>query len=82
MNFVVYSKTGCPYCDKVKMVLEHLKQKQKCNYVVYELNKEFTRENFYSQFGNSSTFPQVICDEKYIGGCNETVKYLQENSIL
>lgn len=82
MNFIVYSKSGCPYCDKVKMVLEHLKQNEKCSYVVYELSKDFTRENFYLEFGNGSTFPQVICNEQHIGGCTETIKYLQESNIL
>lgn len=78
MNFTVYSKEGCPYCEKVKKVLELTN----LNFVVYTLDTHFTREEFYSEFGNNSTFPQVICDDKKLGGCTDTVKYLKENNIV
>lgn len=78
MKFTVYSKNGCPYCVKIKQVLE-LAQLQ---HVVYELNKDFTREEFYAEFGQGSTFPQVIADDSHIGGCTETVKYLKENKLI
>ena len=52
------------------------------NHVVYELGKDFTREQFYSEFGVGSTFPRVLVDEKLIGGCTETVKYLREQNII
>jgi len=78
MKFTVYSKNGCPYCVKIKQVLE-LSELQ---HVVYELNKDFTREEFYAEFGQGSTFPQVIADDSHIGGCTETVKYLKENKLI
>ena len=78
MTFTIYSKDGCPYCTKVKQVLE-LAELQ---HVVYKLNEDFTREEFYSKFGNGSTFPQVIVDEKRLGGCTDTVKYLKEQNLV
>jgi len=78
MMFTIYSKDGCPYCSKVKTVLE-LTGKQ---FVVYELGRDFTREEFYAEFGNGSTFPQVICDDKKLGGSVETIKFLKENQIV
>ena len=78
MKFTVYSKDGCPYCTKVQQVLE-LAQLQ---HVVYKLNTDFTREEFYAEFGEGSTFPQVIMDQKHLGGCSDTVRYLQENKML
>jgi glutaredoxin len=78
MNFTVYSKEDCPYCNKVKQVLELTNQK----YVVYTLEKDFTREEFYAEFGQGSTFPQVICDDKKIGGSVDTIKFLKEQQIL
>ena len=60
MSFTVYSKDGCPYCTKVQQVL----QLSKMQHVVYKLGKDFTREEFYSEFGQNSTFPQVICEDK------------------
>jgi len=78
MKFTVYSKEGCPYCTKVQQVLELAK----LQYVVYKLNHEFTRDEFYAEFGKGSTFPQVIVDDKHIGGCSDTVQYLKENNIV
>jgi glutaredoxin len=82
MNFTVYSKKGCPYCDKIKMVLNDLSVKKGYPVICYELGTEFTREQFYAEFGEGSTFPQVVFDKKNIGGCSDTVKYLQENNMF
>jgi len=78
MKFTIYSKTGCPYCEKVKQVLDLTKQ----SFVVYTLDTDFTREQFYAEFGEGSTFPQVLCDEKKLGGSVETIKYLKEQQIV
>ncbi len=78
MKFTVYSKENCPYCTKVKQVLELTNQQ----FVVYTLDLDFSREDFYSEFGQGSTFPQVIVDDKKIGGSVDTVKYLQENKVI
>jgi glutaredoxin len=51
-------------------------------HVVYKLGVDFTREEFYAEFGEGSTFPQVIVDDKHIGGCTDTVLYLQEKNIV
>ena len=77
-NFAVYSKDGCPYCSKVIQVLELAK----LNHVVYKLDKQFDRQSFYGEFGNGSTFPQVVMNGHKLGGCTETVKYLQENKMV
>lgn len=78
MNFTVYSKTGCPYCKKVEQLLDLTNQ----SYVVYTLEQDFTKQEFYSEFGEGTTFPQVICDDKKIGGCSDTVKFLKEQKIV
>lgn len=78
MKFIVYSKNKCPYCYKVKQVLE-LTGRQ---FVEYELEKDFTREEFYDKFGTGSTFPQVICNDKKLGGCVDTIQFLKEHQIV
>ena len=78
MNFAVYSKQDCPFCYKVKQVLELTGN----NFVVYNLGEDFTKEEFYSEFGEGSTFPQVICDDQKLGGCTDTVKFLKEKQIV
>ena len=78
MNFTVYSKDGCPLCTKVVQVL----QLAELQHVVYKLERDFDRESFYGQFGKGSTFPQVVLNGDNLGGCSETVKYLQENKLV
>ena len=78
MNFAVYSRDGCPFCDKVKQVLELTVSK----FVVYNLGQHFERKEFYEEFGERSTFPQVVCDGKKLGGSVETIQFLQENKII
>jgi glutaredoxin len=78
MNFTVYSKENCPHCYKVKQVLELTGS----SFVVYNLNADFTKEEFYSEFGEGSTFPQVLCDDQKLGGCVDTVKFLKERQIV
>ena len=78
MTFTIYSKDGCPYCTKIEQVLKLSKLKHN----VYKLNKDFTKEQFYSEFGNGSTFPQVVVNETHLGGCTDTVKYLKENQLI
>jgi glutaredoxin len=82
MTFTVYSKKGCPFCDKVKVVLNELSIKKGYPIICYELGTQFTREEFYAEFGEGSTFPQVIFESKHLGGCVDTVKYLQENNMF
>ena len=77
MNFAVYSKEDCPYCEKVKKVLELTGS----SFVVYNLGEDYTREGFISEFGEGATFPQVSVDGKKIGGSVETVKFLKEQQI-
>ena len=77
-NFTVYSKDGCPYCVKVIQVLELAKWSHR----VYKLDEDFDKKSFYGQFGEGSTFPQVVIDSTNLGGCTETVKYLKENSLV
>jgi glutaredoxin 3 len=78
MKFTVYSKDGCPYCSKVERVL----QLGNFEYEVKKLNTDFNREEFYSQFGNGSTFPRVLLNDELIGGCTETVRYLTESKMI
>ena len=77
MNFTVYSKENCPYCYKVKQVLELTGSK----FVTYKLDEDFTREDFYAKFGEGSTFPQVLCDDEKIGGSVDTIKFLKAKQI-
>ena len=83
MKFSVYTKYGCSYCTKILEVLNYLSSTKGFPIVEYVLNTNFTKEQFYDKFGESSTFPQVVLNEQtHLGGCSDTVKYLQEYKII
>ena len=77
MNFAVYTKDNCPYCEKIKQVMDLTK----LSYVVYNLNEHFDKKSFIDEFGQGSTFPQVVVDGKKLGGCVATIEFLRENKI-
>ena len=77
-NFTVFSKDGCPYCSKIQEVLKL----SGLNFVTYKLGKDFDKKSFYGEFGEGSTFPQVVCDGKKLGGSIETIKFLKENKVI
>ncbi len=78
MEFTIYTRPGCPYCDKIKTVLSQ----RKFEYTEKVLDENFTREQFYEEFGVGSTFPQVIMDNQKLGGCSDAVKYLISNNLI
>lgn len=82
MNFTIYSKRLCPYCDRIKKVLEHISITRGFPIVIYELDTDFDRNYFIDEFGENSTFPQVVVNDKKLGGCTDTIRYLQENRLL
>ena len=59
MKFTAYSINGGHYCDKVKQVL----QLSKLEHVIYKLDEDIDSPGFYSQFGQGSTFPQVVIND-------------------
>ncbi len=77
-NFTIYTREGCPYCVKIKEVMELAG----LNHVEYNLGNHFDRKAFYDQFGEGATFPQVVLNGENLGGCTDTVKYLKEKNII
>ena len=77
MNFTIYSRDMCGYCEKLKEVMDLTKQE----YVVYNLDEHFDRDSFKEEFGQGATFPQVLVDGKKLGGCSDTIEFLRENKI-
>ena len=78
MNFTIYSKEGCSYCEKAKRLLDLAK----VEYRVYKLYRDFTKDQFISEFGYGSSFPRILVDDKLLGGCLDTFKYLDEKNLV
>ena len=78
MKAVVYTRENCQWCDRVKYLLDHLE----IDYLEYKYEEDFTKDQFYSEFGEEATFPQVSINDKHIGGCKDTLQYFQVNQML
>ena len=73
----IYSRSGCPFCSKLITVVEY----EGLPHIVYALDRDYTREEFYEKFGEGSTFPQLVLDGVHLGGCQESIKYMQKEKI-
>ena len=74
---IIYSRSGCPYCEKIQQVMEL----EEVQHMTYELDRDFTREEFYDKFGEGSTFPQLTINDIHLGGCRESIKHMQKENI-
>ena len=78
MKAVLWSRDNCQWCERVRQLFSHCK----IDYLEYKLDKDFTRKQFYEEFEEGATFPQVQLDNKHIGGCKDTLHYLQEKNLI
>ena len=78
MKAVLWSKENCQWCDRVRQLLNSVD----INYIEYKYDVDFTKQGFYSEFGEGATFPQVQIDNKHIGGCKDTLHYLQQKNLI
>lgn len=77
-NSTIYSKPGCPFCSKIKEVY----RLKGWSFKEYVLDVNFTREQFYSEFGHGATFPQLVVDGQRTGGCNESISYFKQRGLI
>ena len=78
MQAVLYSKKNCQECDRARMLLDSLN----VSYLEYKLDEDFNERQFKSEFGNSSSFPQIAIDYKHIGNLKETLQYFKDKEII
>jgi len=78
MKAVLWSRDNWQWCERVRQLFAATK----IEYLEYKLDRDFTRPQFYEEFEEGATFPQVQLDNKHIGGCKETLKYLQEKNMI
>jgi len=75
MKIVVYSKPACQYCDKAKALLTLLGH----NYTEKVVTKDISLEELFKELGKPvRTIPQIVIDEKHIGGFNELTEFFAD----
>lgn len=78
---LIFSKTTCPYCKKVKELFDSLQ----VAYTALELDQmEKGREiqHTLSEMYGQKTVPQVIVGGQHLGGCDSTMKIHSEGRLL
>ena len=75
---VLYSKDNCQWCDRVKQLFAAVDM----DYIEYKFERDFDKKGFYEEFGEGATFPQVQINSKRIGGCKDTLHYLQKQKMI
>ena len=78
MKAVLWSRDNSQWCERVRQLFAATK----IEYLEYKLDRDFTRPQFYEEFEEGATFTQVQLDNKNIGGCKETLRYLQEKKLI
>ena len=71
MEVVIYSKDNCVFCDKAVRLAQQIVQESSNKYIVYKLGVDFVMEDMMELFPTARTFPQIIVDNKSIGGYTE-----------
>ena len=78
-GWTIYSKLNCINCVKTKKLLKEYKFIE-CDDYLFENKNEFI-DFIKNLIGYEyKTFPIVFYDKKFIGGFNETKKYLENNN--
>ena len=77
-KFYVYSKNGCGFCDRLTEFMDS----KSIVYEKFTLNQDFSKDDFINKFGCNSSFPQVLLNNKSIGGMKDAVRYMVENKMV
>lgn len=72
-NIIVYSKPNCPYCVKAKRLLTQMK----LTFTEHVVGVDATREQLLEAAPNARTVPQIIIDDKVIGGYDQLASYIE-----
>ncbi len=73
----IYSN-GNQECERAGMLLKNIYN----DFNEYNLNKEFTENQFQAEFGKEAEYPQIAIGVHHIGTLKETLHYLKDHSLI
>ena len=74
MKVEIYSIPNCTYCKKAKFLADHVDQVTEVQYKM--IGKDFSASDVRELFPGARTFPQILVDDKHIGGYIELEKLI------
>ena len=79
-KIIIYSKPNCTYCTKSK----HLIKSLGFEYEEKMFGKDFkTPEQLFEAIGKQvRTMPQIVIEDKHIGGYNELIEYFADKKLV
>jgi glutathione-dependent peroxiredoxin len=70
----IFTKPGCPFCAKAKVMLEH----SGIDYEEIVISNEGVTSRTLRAIANAGTVPQIFIEGKYIGGSDDLEIFLKE----
>ena len=74
MKAIVWSKYHCPYCDQAKALLGQ----RAIPFEERKIGDGWTKEELLEAVPNARTVPQILIDDRLIGGFTDLQRYLKE----
>ena len=78
MEILIYTTSGCFYCDQAKQLCE----RANVDYQTKEVGVDIPREDFTKLYPHVTGYPYVIIDGKEIGGLVETAKFFLKEGLV
>lgn len=86
LNYTIYTKPKCPYCDKIKELLKDVTPTPIWIDCTKYLGNDMTKQLFLQFIADTAklsepykTFPMVFCNGRFIGGYTETKLFHEKN---
>lgn len=73
MSVTVYTKDLCGYCDAAKSLL----RKMNVRFDEAKIGTDITREELLEIAPNARTAPQIVINNKVVGGYDDLVEYIE-----
>ena len=73
MNVTVYTKDLCGYCDAAKSLL----RKMNVRFDEAKIGTDITKEELLEIAPNARTAPQIVINNKVVGGYDDLVDYIE-----
>ena len=74
MNFLIFTKYRCSYCDRAKSLIE----KKGFEYESINIEEDNNIDLLLEKNKYARTMPQIFINDKPIGGYADLVKYFEE----
>ena len=79
MPNIIYTMKGCKYCTLAK----ELFRRAEIDFVEMEVDEDITREEVKELLQKETvSFPQIIFEEKNVGGLIDAAKILQDRGLV